>query len=555
MDATGQLEFIRKLLKMDLRKYDVLKSLFDMLRHYEKVGFKFAHAVNKRVRAIAECQKLNKNLDAEQRILFDRLYKDALRFDAEHEFDAFMLYVEYNREPRKRFYQPRRKVLRVVVQDMQDLHDGLLDFLSISLPVRTGKTTLGIFFMVWLILKYPDKPNLMTGHSDKLTKGMHQEILNILRDEQYLCKDVFPDRKIVKISNEDETVDIDTVKRFPTLTCRSVLGTLTGAVDIKGLLYADDLVEDLEEALNPNRMDSKYDAYLNQVKDRKGDGVPELHIGTRWNVNDPIGRIQKAHGNDPRYRFRVISALDENDESNFIYDYPEISFSTKHYINMRKEFEERQDMSTWYAKFQGTPRVREGLVFDETNLNYYEELPPGEYDVYMFCDVAWGGSDALSAPFAYRRVTDGEVYIEDIVYNKRDKEVTEPIVEARIIEHKPILARFEINNGGDMYKDDIENHLVEKGHRFNIDGSLTLGGKKSKGAKHSQILAYAPDIRSFHFKKRHIQNSEYKNAFNELISYTESGYIPHDDVADSLAKLAKTMIEGSGSYEIGDRLW
>lgn len=554
---TTNIEIIRELTNKDLRDYKTLSSLFEMLRNYEKENFIFAHKMNKNVSNIALSQAKNKKLEIAIRVEFKNLYKRSLLFDAPHFFEPFMLYIEFDRPSEKRFYQPRSKVLGVVVQDMQDLHDGLLDLLSISLPVRTGKTTLGIFFMVWQMLKYYDKPSLMTGHSSILTKGMHQEILNILRDPQYLVYDVFPNCKIDKISNEDTTVDINGQRRYPTLTCRSIIGTLTGSVDIKGILYADDLIEDLEESLNPNRLDSKYDAYLNQVKERKGDNVPELHIGTRWNVDDPIGRIYRAHKDDPRYRFRVIPALNENDESNFIYDFPDISFSTKHYINMRYEFEERQDMSTWYAKFQGNPRVREGLVFDESTMGYFDgALPPGEYDVYMFCDVAWGGGDALCAPFGYVRRDDRHtVYIKDFVYNKGEKDVTEPIMEARIIEHKPNISRFELNNGGDMYKEDVESHLREKGHRFNIDGSLTTGGKGSKGAKHSLILSYAPDIRCFKFIEKKKQKPEYRKAFEELTTYTENGKVKHDDVANALAELAKMILDTGGSYEIGERLF
>lgn len=526
-----------------------------MLRIYEEEDFHFAHKINKTIRNFSSKQAKNKTIEIEERERFYALYKRSLLFDAEWDFDAFMLYIEFDREPRKRFYQPRRKVLRVVVQDLQDLYDKKIKVLSISLPPRVGKTTLGIFFMTWYILKHPDITNLMTGHSSKLTDGMHQEILEILQSPEYLIRDVFPTRRIAKISNADTTIDIDKTKRYSTLTCRSIGGTLTGAVDIKGILYADDLIEDLEESLNPNRLDAKYRAYFNQTKDRKGDNVSELHIGTRWNVNDVIGRIYRNHKNDPRYRFRVIPALNENDESNFIYDYPEISFSTEHYLEMRQEFENDDDMATWYAKFQGNPRVREGLVFDESKMNFYEIMPPGNYDVYSFCDVAWGGGDALSMPFAYVREDNKDVYIPDFIYNKNGKDITEPIVEARIIEHKPILTTFESNNGGDMYKEDIERELRDKGYRFNIELFLTKGGKNSKGAKHAQILAHAPDIRGFYFLHPKKQNVEYKNAFEELTSYTENGNVKHDDVPDSLARLAKIILEGSGSYEIGDRFW
>jgi len=113
-------------------------------------------------------------------------------------------YVEFDREPKKKFYVPRRKVLKTIVDDLQDLEDGKLDFLSISLPPRVGKSTLGCFFITWLMGKYPDMPNVMSGHSDKLTEGFYREVLSILTDPQYLWRDVFPGRTIANTNAKNE---------------------------------------------------------------------------------------------------------------------------------------------------------------------------------------------------------------------------------------------------------------------------------------------------------------------------------------------------------------
>ena len=166
----------------------------------------------------------------------------------------------------------------------------------------THNSTLCIFFMTWIMGKRPDVASVMSGHSDKLTDGFYRELLSIMSDnETYLWQDVFPNVKIVDNSAKNETIDLNTKKRFPTMTCRSISGTLTGAVEIGtgGILYCDDLIEDLEESLNPIRLQSKYDAYLNQLKDRKKLGALELMVGTRWNVFDPMGRVQQQYeGND-----------------------------------------------------------------------------------------------------------------------------------------------------------------------------------------------------------------------------------------------------------------
>ena len=129
-------------------------------------------------------------------------------------------------------------------------------------------------------------------------------------------------------------------------------GTWTGSVDISsdGYLYVDDLVRDRMESLSPTRLENRYQDYLNVLVDRKNDGARELMVGTRWNVLDPLGRIESEKKNNPRYRFRKIAALNANGESNFDYDYG-VGFSTKYYIDMKS----RLDPNEWEAKYQQKP--------------------------------------------------------------------------------------------------------------------------------------------------------------------------------------------------------
>ena len=162
-------------------------------------------------------------------------------------FDDYCIALEWYRAPEKRFYLPRRHVLIRLVEDLQDLFDGNIDFLGISLPPRSGKSTLCILFMTFVMGHRPDVASVMSGHSDKLTDGFYRELLSIITDDtQYRWHDVFPDVQIVDNSAKNETIDLNRKKRFPTMTCRSISGTLTGAVEIGtgGVLYCDDLIED-----------------------------------------------------------------------------------------------------------------------------------------------------------------------------------------------------------------------------------------------------------------------------------------------------------------------
>lgn len=534
-----------------IRKYPTdpvaYTDMLDVLHYMRQSDLKAAIGVNRELRGqIGSAMRLGG--DAKLLGEFNRLNKKSLLMDAKDDLDAYLQYLEYEREPQKRFYLPRRHVLRPLVGDLQDLEDGLLDFLGISLPPRIGKSTLCIMFMTWVMGKRPDIANVMSGHSDKLTDGFYREILSIETDPTtYAWQEIFPDVKIVNTSAKNETIDLNREKRFPTMTCRSIGGTLTGAVEIGdgGYLYVDDLVEDLEESLNPQRLQAKYDAYLNQLKDRKKDGAKELMVGTRWNVFDPLGRVQEQYADNPRYRFRVIPALNEDGESNFVYKY-NLGFSTKYYIDMKASI----DDATWNAKYQGNPYVREGLLFPKDELCYYNGvLPDGDPDKLAVCDVAWGGGDSLAMPFAY--VYGSDVYIHDVIFNKGDKTVTRPLVVGRTKQHMPYRERFEANNGGDEYADKVDEELRKDGVRINIYSKKAPTTQSKLG----RIIQFAPEIKRFHFLAEKHQSKEYRAFMNEVTMFTVTGKNAHDDAPDSLAMLADELFNGLARVEVGKRPW
>ena len=464
-------------------------------------------------------------------------------FEAKDVFDSYCIYLEWNRAPEKKFYQPRRRILHTLVNDLEDLFFHRVDFLGISMAPRTGKSTLCIFFITWLMGNRPDVASVMSGHSDKLTNGFYGEVLSIITDPvTYNWGKIFPDVQLVDKSAKDESVDLNRKKRFPTLTCRSIGGTLTGAVEIGegGVLYSDDLIEDLEESLNVERLNNKYDAYLNQLKDRKKQGALELMVGTRWNVLDPLGRIQNQYADNPKYRFRVIPAVDENGHSNFNYDYG-VGFDDAYYADMKASI----DDATWWAKYMGKPYVREGLLFPADELRYFNGvLPDGEPDrKLMVMDIAWGGGDFTACPIAY--VYGDAVFIPDLVFNNGDKTVTRPEVVGKIIQHKINVVRGEANNGGDEYCDVVDIQLRQQGYHCSVRSQRAPSGQ----SKLSRIIQYAPDIKRFYFLDEKHQSKEYKAFMEQLTMFTQLGKVPHDDAPDSLAQLADELYNGISKIE------
>ena len=470
----------------------------------------------------------------------DELYWKTMKAEAPYWFESYLFYMERKRQPQKRFYEPRQETLNVVVQDLQDLEDGIIEFYGLSLPPRVGKSTVCIFFLSWVAGRHPDLHNAMGGHSGILAKGFYKEFLNLITSPEYCYNEIFPNVVLESKSADEYTVNLNTPDRFATLTCRGIDGTWTGAIDISvgGYLYVDDLIRDRQESLSPVRLEGRYQDYLNIMVDRKNDGAKELMVGTRWNVLDPLGRNEERFKENPKARFRKIPALNEHDESNFNYKYG-LGFSTKYY----RELRDRLDKNEWMAKYQQKPFIREGLLFPEDELNFYNGvLPDGEYLTAAACDVAWGGGDSLSMPFGQAFGDDGPVYIPDWIFNKGDKYATKPLVVAKTMQLQPNMERFEANNGGDEYAEDIDGLLREQGFKTNISWAKA----SNQIGKMAKIIQYAPDIkRRFYFLSPELQGEEYKAAMEELCMLTQVGKNEHEDSADGLVQLLQ-LIDGCG---------
>lgn len=532
--------------KSDLNSYKALSDLLDMAKviadpegdHDLAYALKLTNFIKRKIPTLPSS------------IVLNQLYWQAMKFEAPHRFESFLLYMEKNRSPKKRFYQPRAKTLHVVVEDLQDLEDGLIEFYGLSLPPRVGKSTVCIFFLAWCAGRHPDLHNAMGGHSGILAKGFYKEFLNLITSPEYTYNEIFPNITLESKSSDEYTVNLNDPDRFATLTCRGIDGTWTGAVDISagGYLYVDDLIRDRTESLSPIRLENRYQDYLNVMVDRKNDGAKELMVGTRWCVADPLGRNEEKFKGNPKARFRKIPALNEKDESNFNYDYG-IGFSTEYYKNLR----DRLDKNEWMAKYQQRPFIREGLIFPIDELEYYDGvLPDGDCLTAAACDVAWGGGDSLSMPFGklFGSADDGPIYIPDWIFNKGDKYVTKPLVVAKTMQQKPNMVRFEANNGGDEYAEDVDRLLREQGFKTNISWARA----SNQVGKMAKIIQYAPDIkRRFRFLKPELQSDEYKDAMEELGMLTQVGKNEHEDSADGLVQLFQLFDGGMTKIEILSR--
>ena len=489
---------------------------------------------------------------------FRDLRRDIFTAIAVYDFDSYMIALEWNRKAEQRFYLPRRKVLKQSVDAIQDLEDNKLDELFLSQPPRTGKSTLMIFAMTWKVGRDSELSNLYSAYSDKITGAFYNGCLEVINDKvTYRWSEIFHGHSLVATNGKDLTFDIDRRKHYPSVTARSIQGTLNGACDATGWLISDDFVSGIEEAMSKDRLVSLWSKVDNNFITRGKLNAKFIWEGTRWSNSDPIGLrlevLSREENSHIRYRVINIPALNENDESNFNYDYG-VGFSTEYYLSRRSSFEHNQDIASWSAQYQGEPIEREGTVFAPEDMNFYNgELPPDDMLVrkFMVVDPSFGGGDYTASPVVFQ-YTDGSIYVVDVVYDNGEKTVTQALIVEKIITYGIQAVRFECNKMTMSYKEEVEAKLTAKGIKINL---MTKAAPNNQ-SKEARIFDKAPTIRGFYFLDENKRSKAYATFMVNVYSFRVTGHNKHDDAPDSLA-MAADFIErpATAKVEVFRRPW
>lgn len=489
---------------------------------------------------------------------FRDLRRDIFTALALFDFDSYMIALEWNRKAEQRFYLPRRKVLKQSVDAIQDLEDNKLDELFLSQPPRTGKSTLMIFAMTWKVGRNSELSNLYSAYSDKITGAFYNGCLEVINDKvTYRWSEIFHGHSLVATNGKDLTFDIDRRKHYPSVTARSIQGTLNGACDATGWLISDDFVSGIEEAMSKDRLVSLWGKVDNNFITRGKLNAKFIWEGTRWSNSDPIGLrlevLSREENSHIRYRVINIPALNENDESNFNYDYG-VGFSTEYYLSRRSSFEHNQDIASWSAQYQGEPIEREGTVFAPEDMNFYNgELPPDDMLVrkFMVVDPSFGGGDYTASPVVFQ-YTDGSIYVVDVVYDNGEKTVTQALIVEKIITYGIQAVRFECNKMTMSYKEEVEAKLTAKGIKINL---MTKAAPNNQ-SKEARIFDKAPTIRGFYFLDENKRSKAYATFMVNVYSFRVTGHNKHDDAPDSLA-MAADFIErpANAKVEVFRRPW
>lgn len=488
--------------------------------------------------------------NAEYKIL-NKFY-DVLRLEAPYLVDSFFYYMEIDeRDPYKRFYFPRRKVLNPVITAYQDVYDGKLDFLSVSQPKRTGKTTSGLKLAQMMGGRDPDGSIFCVGKGEGLVKRFYGGLLQDFETDRTYQRflSVFPEAKKIGEkdykSAENLSIDLKSKNIFPTFTCRPIDGAIVGCTEANVLVYIDDCVKNHEEARNRDRLEFLCEKVTDDVLGRRLEGTPIIIQGTKYSLYDPITALQvKADELDWKWREVAVPALDPiTDKSNweiFRKDKKGIRkiFTTEYYQKERKLVTEE----TWAAEFQQEPFEAKGRMFAEKELNYFEELPVDrEPDAIMAaCDSADKGEDSCCMPVGY--VYGNEVYIVDVVFDNAGTQFTKPECANMLVKHNVKTVTFESNSAGEYFGRDVMEAVKNQGGRCSARFKFNCANKITRMENARDNI-----IRDYYFRdfRKMDRQSQYYKFMKELTTMTRSGKVKHDDAPDGISLFENEMRSGT----------
>ena len=568
-----EMEIWQRLLVLNVLRYDI--SLIEDRDKIEKVRYNYS---TKRLDfsesieiGIAISLKINEVIRQESELSRQQeLYKcmqEVYYYLARYLFEYFLPAMEFGIPPEKQFIAPRTSVLNRIAKEMSKFYYRTdRPIMTLSMPQGTGKTEISKRFMSWAIGKNPELPNMMISYSANIAKDkFFNGIDALIKDDMGNYGKIFP--KLREIYRSAETMSLDYTneenrKRAHseyTLYCVGFDGSITGRTRAHNILYADDLIKDIEEASNKDIMDKKWVEFTGTIKKRMQGRCKMLVVGTIFSINDPLSRLIQYYEEKEPERLIVIRipGLNENDESNFNYKYG-FAITTK----MFHEDRDLMDPVSFSCLIQQEPIEREGILFFENefkkfNLSKYKQKE-GYVRTVAFCDVAWGGEDWLSMPIV-DEYEDGDCKLVDWYFiNKADKTVTKPAVIQKIKQHKISRMCFEANNGGDEYADDIKRQLKEDRAECYVESKKA----PTTMSKTDRILNHQAEIRGSEASKYRLViperesikgNKMFNEALNQVFKFNQSTSKnvrkrQHDDAPDSLAGLFANVLGVGGNY-------
>lgn len=349
------------------------------------------------------------------------------------EFWEFCLYYD------PAFFESR-VFLQHVAEAFQEVEDGKIRSLSVSMPPRAGKSYISSLFCAWTIGRNPSKSVMRNACTATLYLKFSYDVRNIVKSDKF--KQVFPS---VLLSDDKANLqgwNTNSAKQVSYFGA-GVGGTIIG-FGADNIAVTDDLYTGLEQALSDTQNERIIQWKEATHDSRFESGCKRIDIGTRWSLNDVIGRQMNEGIYD---RSIVVPALIDGKS------FCEAVMTTEEYLTKKK----RTEPSIWEAEYMQSPVDIKGRLFNDlrtiplTEFNAIKDTIDG---CIAYCDVADQGADYTA--FAILAVAKHDMYLVDYVFNKSNTDVTLPLIAKKLNQWNVNYCRVESNSMGAMFARNLQ---------------------------------------------------------------------------------------------------
>ena len=406
-----------------------------------------------------------------------------------------------------------RPFLKEIADAFQEIEEKKIKSLSVSMPPRAGKSYITSLFCAWTIGRNPEKSVMRNTCTATLFLKFSYDVRAIVKSDKY--RSIFPNVSLSDDKSNLQGWNTNSSKQVGYFGA-GVGGTIIG-FGASNVAITDDLYRGIEDALSDTVNDR-----INQWKESTHDsrfesGCARIDIGTRWSLNDVIGRNITANIYDKSI---IVSAMNEQGES-----FCEDVLTTAEYIEKKK----RTAPEIWEAEYQQQPVDMKGRLFNSLNFLSKEEFAeitksnPIE-GCLGYVDVSDQGADYTSV--AICAIIKKQLFIVDYLMTRDNTDITIPQTAAMLDKWNVSYCRVESNAMGAMFSRQLQLQTRTKILQVhNTQNKITRIIMSSAHIMNSMIFIRNGDNQSELF----IQN---------VLSFSKEGKNKNDDAPDCLAGLS-----------------
>ena len=244
--------------------------------------------------------------------------------------------------------------LRIIAKALQDIEEGIIKRLIITVPPRHGKSMLtSQYFPAWYMGRNPDKYIITSTYGQDLANDFGSKVRDQLADP--LFQQIFPQAVLKKDSTAKHRFGLAKGGEF---YGAGVGGPIVG----RGahLLLIDDPLKNREEADSPIIRSKVNRWYTGTAYHRLMPGAAIAVIMTRWHEEDLVGYLLSEHSHENWTVINLPALSDDN-----IALWPE-QYTVKDLNRIKTTMEASGSLYDWYCLYQQDPIPEEGSLVEES---------------------------------------------------------------------------------------------------------------------------------------------------------------------------------------------